>query len=982
MKYYILLSCLTLLSDVAFAQPVALPYRPAGAEYSRALDRVIMISGNPNTLHVYDAAANKDATVSLPQPPLSLSVSPDGTHAAVGHDALISYVNLATLTLEKTYPVAVTASSVVLSPTWIYVMPTYVGGSVSVNLASGAVTNNTSVFYGAKGWLNTAVNAIYGTRDGISPNDVEEYDISTGPITRQFDSPYHGDYCIYGPVWFSPDGSRIYTGCGTIFRASKDPLQDMYYVSTLPSTMQAFTESAALHTMALIPAVQAFGATTTNDNIVLLFDSVYLKPLAQFAIPPFVVIGTSFAAHGKWVFYNAASTELIVLSQADSKSGLLNDFSVYRIPLNTSPQACGAVFDTSSANIVSTGSQATVSIAAPATCIYQATTSTPWLTIVSGGYGSGNGKLTYAAAANPGGPRNGTITVADQTFTVNQGGAVAPGPISLMSFNAVDAAYAKAFDKIVLVGAGPDQLHIFDPANSTDQVVALSLAPLSLSVSPDGTHAAVGHDGWVSYVNLQSAQVEKFFQVVTDVSHVLLAGNGYIYLFPARDWSDIYSLRISDGSVTATQAIYDGRVPRLHPNGTSMYLGGNWFSKWDISGGVAKITSSSFGTSTCGNLWVTEDGRRVFTACAKAYTVSDIPAQDMQYNGSFSATNTAVWVDESAVQHATAVIPRPASGSVTGPIAATDTLVQLYSDDFLGYQGAIPLPPFTVGNATFAAHGRFVFWNKSGSTLFAVVQADTTSGLLSGTGIVQLSPSTLANPKVTNVVSAATQIQSRIAPGEIISIYGNGLGPASGASYTVDPLTNKVNFNLGGTQVFFDGRPAPVLYASATQVNAIVPFELSTAGSPVMQVAYQGVLTTGTSTTLATAIPGVFTVDGSGSGQAVAVNQDGTLCDAAHPASPGSFITVYFTGGGGTIPSGKTGGVAGTTLERLTQTAVATIGGQPVTVSFAGAAPYMVEGVGQLNLKLADNQPVGPAQPLIVTVGINSSPGSATIAVR
>jgi uncharacterized protein (TIGR03437 family) len=907
--------------------------------------------------------------------------SPDGLHAAVGHDALVSYVNLATLTLEKTFPVAVTAGSVVLSPAWIYVMPSYVGGSVSLNIASGAVTNNGAVFYGTRGTLNTAVNAIYGTRDGTSPNDVEEYDISTGPITRQFDSPYHGDYCIYGPVWISPDGARVYTGCGTIFRASKDPSLDMYYLSTLPSSIQAFTESAAQQKLALIPTAAGSTATVTTDNVVRLFDSVYLKPLAQFTIPPFVVLGTSFAAHGKWVFYNANSTELIVLSEADSKSGLLNDFSLYRIPLNTSPQACGATFVTASANVADTGSLGSVAITAAATCIYQAAASTPWLTIVSGGYGSGNGKLAFSAAANSGGPRTGTITMADQTFTVNQAGATSPGAISLLSFNVVDAAYAKTSDKIVLVGAGPDQLHIFDPAKSTDQAVTLSLAPLSLSVSPDGTHAAVGHDGWVSYVNLQTAQVEKFFQVVTDVSHVLLGGNGYIYLFPARDWSDIYSLRISDGNVTATNAIYEGRVPRLHSNGTTMYLGGNWFSKWDISGGVAKIVSSSFGMNTCGNLWVTEDGRRVFTACAKAYTSSDIPSQDLQYNGSLSATNAATWVDESAAQHMTAVLPVTGSGSFSGPITAGDTQVQIYNDDFLGYQGALSLPQFTAGSGTFAAHGRFVFWNKAGSALYVVVQADTASGLL-GTGIVQLSPAALLNPSVTTMTSAATQIQSRIAPGELISIYGTGLGPASGVSYKVDALTNKVNFSLGGTQVYFDGKPAPVLFASATQVNAVVPFEVSTAGSSVMQVAYQGVLTTGSTSTLATAIPGIFTLDGSGSGQAIAVNQDGTLCDAAHPAAPGSYITVYFTGGGVTNPSGTTGGVAGATLKRLVQTAVATVGGQPATVSFAGAAPNMVEGVAQLNLKLSDNTPAGAAQPIILTVGINSSPAGATIAVR
>lgn len=126
----------------------------------------------------------------------------------------------------------------------------------------------------------------------------------------------------------------------------------------------------------------------------------------------------------------------------------------------------------------------------------------------------------------------------------------------------------------------------------------------------------------------------------------------------------------------------------------------------------------------------------------------------------------------------------------------------------------------------------------------------------------------------------------------------------------------------------------------------------------------------------------MFTISGSGSGQAVAVNQDGTICDASHPAIPGSYITVYFTGGGTTNPPGMSGSVTDSVLRRLTQTALATVGNEPATVTFAGAAPTFVDGVGQLNICLGENTPSGPAQPLILTVGINSSPSTATIAVR
>src|SRR5262249_36536522 len=155
--------------------------------------------------------------------------------------------------------------------------------------------------------------------------------------------------------------------------------------------------------------------------------------------------------------------------------------------------------------------------------------------------------------------------------------------------------------------------------------VSLDTAPLSVSVRPDGLFAAVGHDGWVSLVDLQQGVVQKIIPVVTDVHALIFAGNGYLYLFPSRDWSDIYSLEVASGTITATSAIYNGREPRLHVNGKNLYVGGNWQSKWDISQGVAKLVNSPSGGG-CGKIWLTEDGRRMFGSCAKAYTTSEVPA--------------------------------------------------------------------------------------------------------------------------------------------------------------------------------------------------------------------------------------------------------------------------------------------------------------------------------------------------------------------
>ena len=65
---------------------------------------------------------------------------------------------------------------------------------------------------------------------------------------------------------------------------------------------------------------------------------------------------------------------------------------------------------------------------------------------------------------------------------------------------------------------------------------------------------------------------------------------------------------------------------------------------------------------------------------------------------------------------------------------------------------------------------------------------------------------------------AGGSLAGRVAPVELISIYGSATFDADGFLPTI----------LGGIQVMIDGTPAPVLNVSVTQINAVVPLKLST----------------------------------------------------------------------------------------------------------------------------------------------------------
>jgi V8-like Glu-specific endopeptidase len=94
---------------------------------------------------------------------------------------------------------------------------------------------------------------------------------------------------------------------------------------------------------------------------------------------------------------------------------------------------CTLYISPTSASFGASGGSGSVSVTAPSGCSWRATSNASWITITSGSSGSGNGTVNYRVAANAStSSRTGTMTIAGQTFIVNQAGVGAPpGPFSL-----------------------------------------------------------------------------------------------------------------------------------------------------------------------------------------------------------------------------------------------------------------------------------------------------------------------------------------------------------------------------------------------------------------------------------------------------------------------------------------------------------------------------------------------------------------------
>lgn len=264
-----------------------------------------------------------------------------------------------------------------------------------------------------------------------------------------------------------------------------------------------------------------------------------------------------------------------------------------------------------------------------------------------------------------------------------------------------------------------------------------------------------------------------------------------------------------------------------------------------------------------------------------------------------------------------------------------------------GFDSALEITPW-IGEMAFDSSGDLLATDKSTGSLKRI----------------PLSTCTIAPaPSVAGVAESATGDGSlKLAAGQIFTIYGTGLGPDQGASTSFDP-SGHLPKQFGGTEVTVNGVAAPLLYVSAKQINAIVPFDLAGQEAARVVVTNGGIASDPWVTQIGYYGPGIFSYPLAGYPTmrfAVMLNADGTLNDATHPAKPGTVVTFYATGTGATDPAGEDGAQAGLILKRPVLPVTIWVGFDKVTPLYADTAPTLVEGLAQINLPLPASISTGP----------------------
>jgi uncharacterized protein (TIGR03437 family) len=213
------------------------------------------------------------------------------------------------------------------------------------------------------------------------------------------------------------------------------------------------------------------------------------------------------------------------------------------------------------------------------------------------------------------------------------------------------------------------------------------------------------------------------------------------------------------------------------------------------------------------------------------------------------------------------------------------------------------------------------------------------------------------------LVNAASQSQGAVAPGEIVTIYGAAIGPTSGVTGSFD-ASGLVGNMLAGAEVSFDGAPAPLFYAQASQINAQVPYTIAGESVTQVEVFYQGQLAGTLSLPVVASAPALF---------AAALNQDGSLNSSTAPAARGTVVTFFGTGEGLTNGANIAGQAAAAPYPIPALPVTLTVAGIAAQLLYAGEAPNFA-GLLQVDAVIPGGfVPSGPVA-VQLTVGVAVSP--------
>jgi uncharacterized protein (TIGR03437 family) len=245
---------------------------------------------------------------------------------------------------------------------------------------------------------------------------------------------------------------------------------------------------------------------------------------------------------------------------------------------------------------------------------------------------------------------------------------------------------------------------------------------------------------------------------------------------------------------------------------------------------------------------------------------------------------------------------------------------------------------------------------------------------------------TITPASILSAASYAATSANGVSPGELLAIFGSQMGPTDPVVATI--ANGALPTSLAGTTVTFDSKPAPIFFTSSGQINVVVPYEIAGLPTVDITVTYNGTASNLEAFQVKPANPAIFTLNGSGAGDAVIERYPGYASDvisASNPAHQGDVLILYAEGYGAptsstSLPDGEIVGSAVPVVADLP--AVLLIDGNPVSTLYFGGAPGLVNGVLQVNFTVPQLNPGSHQIQLQLGSPARTSPTGVTLETK
>lgn len=325
-----------------------------------------------------------------------------------------------------------------------------------------------------------------------------------------------------------------------------------------------------------------------------------------------------------------------------------------------------------------------------------------------------------------------TATFSSDNDVYEASATVVSPPSRLLKKSIVDASPVPATNSIVYVSSEPRELGML--SSDADVTFSLSLpkTPTSLAIAPSGDLAAVGHDGWISIVNLATREIEQNIPISVNVFDLVFAGTGDVYYTPDRDqWTHLYRTKIKTGEETKSEFnIYAQTRIKLHGSGGFIYGADNGLTPSDIekyildtNGRIVNSYDSPYhgDHDFCGDLWLPEKGHRIFTKCGTVLTSSEIREKDLQYRANLknvSRITSLIQLDEvsEVVVLESGIELQNLEFDISGNL---NSRIIIFDSPFLEQKNEFELPSIIIEGRKYPVDGRYIL--KTGERTFFVL---------------------------------------------------------------------------------------------------------------------------------------------------------------------------------------------------------------------------------------------------------------------